>query len=52
MDGSIVASNTCVAGFAGAERGSVLLGIGGGGGPRFLGGCLFLPADDGVAGVG
>lgn len=36
-------STAFVVGADGAERGSWLCGIGGGGGPLFLGGCLFLP---------
>jgi hypothetical protein len=38
-----------VTGLAGAERGSVLSGIGGGGGPRFRGGALFRPVPVGDA---
>jgi hypothetical protein len=37
----VVASVTLVAGCSGAERGSVLSGMGGVGGPLFRGGCLF-----------
>jgi hypothetical protein len=49
-EGSIVASNAgAVMGLAGADRGSVLSGIGGGGGPLFRGGALFRPVPVGEA---
>jgi hypothetical protein len=43
-------SITFVVGCSGAERGSVLSGIGGVGGPRFRGGCLFRLGSAGPTG--
>jgi hypothetical protein len=50
MEESRVVSITFVAGCSGAERGSVLSGIGGVGGPRFRGGCLFRLGSAGPTG--